>query len=414
MAREIFVVVGAGQAGLQVCAALRGGGFGGRLILIGDENSLPYQRPPLSKEFLLGALEPERLLYRKKEYFEKLDIELMLDDAVENIDAAHCTVSLRSGDVLDYSKLALTTGARVRTLECDGADLPDVFYIRSIVDSLKLRQRLLTAGSVVVVGGGFVGLEAGAIARKMGKSVIILEAQERLMKRAISGELSKFYLALHTRMGSNVRLECDVSRFEKRQHGLSVVLKTGESINADIVLVGIGVIPNSEIAKSAGLQCDNGIRVDERCFTNDANIVSAGDCTMHQNQFLKKIIRLESVQNAVDQAKVAASSMLGGDLVYNQVPWFWSDQYDVKLQIAGVTTGYDSYVRLCGQNEDSFSFLYFKADAFLGADSINHPVMHMAVRKILQRGMASQTSLLKGLTVDEIIVFSKAKPTVPS
>ena len=414
MSKEIFIVVGAGQAGLQICTALRAGGFEGRLILIGDENGLPYQRPPLSKEFLLGELDPERLLYRKAEYFEKLGVELTLDDAVEKLDASRCTVSLRSGRTLKYSKLALATGARVRALQCAGSDSPDVFYIRTLADSLNVRQRLQTAKSVVVVGGGFIGLEAGAMARKMGKKVSIVESSERLMKRAISPKLSEYYLSLHSEKGVDVRIGCEVSHLEQHQHGLTVVPKTGESISADIVLVGIGVVPNSEIAESAGLECANGILVNEKCLTSDENIVAAGDCTMHQNQFLKKTVRLESIQNAVDQAKVAASSMLGGNQTYDQVPWFWSDQYDVTLQIAGVTSDYDNQVRLCGKNENSFSFLYFKGDELLGVDSINHPVMHMAARKILQRKIGDETGILKSMTVDEIAAFSKARPTVSS
>jgi 3-phenylpropionate/trans-cinnamate dioxygenase ferredoxin reductase component len=414
MLGETFVVVGAGQAGLQVCTTLRGEGFEGRLVLIGDEDSLPYQRPPLSKEFLLGALEPARLLYRNKEYFEKLDVELMLNDAVTKIDRFRHVLSLSSGNVLKYSKLALTTGSRVRILECEGGDLPDIFYIRSLADSTKLRERMRTAQSIVVVGGGFVGLEAGAIARKMGKSVTILESQERLMRRAISQELSEYYLSKHVLMGANVRLECDVSHFEKLQNSLGVVLKTGESITTDIVVIGIGVVPNSEIAESAGLECSNGIRVNQKCLTSDVDIVAAGDCTMHQNHFLKKIIRLESVQNAVDQAKVAASSMIGDDRVYNEVPWFWSDQYDVKLQIAGVTDGHNNHLHLCGQNENSFSLLYFKADELLGADSINQPVVHMAVRKILRKGLGANSGVLKGMTVAEIIAFSKTESNIQS
>ena len=414
MSKEIFIVVGAGQAGLQICTALRASGFEGRLILIGDESSLPYQRPPLSKEFLLGDLDPERLLYRKAEYFEKLGVELTLDDAVEKLDASRCTVSLRSGHTLKYSKLALATGARVRALRCVGSDSPDVCYIRTLADSLNLRERLQTAKSMVVVGGGFIGLEAGAMACKMGKKVSVVEGSERLMKRAISPDLSEYYLSLHREKGVDVRVGCEVSHLEQHQHGLTVVPKIGQSITADIVLVGIGVVPNSEIAESAGLECANGILVNEKCLTSDANIVAAGDCTMHQNQFLQKTVRLESIQNAVDQAKVAASSMLGGNQTYDQVPWFWSDQYDVTLQIAGVTTDYDNHVRLCGKNENSFSFFYFKGDELLGVDSINHPVMHMAARKILQRKMGDETGILKRMTVDEIAAFAKARPTVSS
>ena len=414
MSKEIFIVVGAGQAGLQICTALRASGFEGRLILIGDENSLPYQRPPLSKEFLLGDLDPERLLYRKAEYFAKLGVELTLDDTVQKLDASRRTVSLRSGRTLKYSKLALATGARVRTLQCTGSDSPGIFYIRTLADSLNLRQRLQTVKSVVVVGGGFIGLEAGAMACKMGKKVSVVESSERLMMRAISPELSEYYLALHSEKGVDMRIGCEVSHLEQHNHGLTVVPKTGESISADIVLVGIGVVPNSEIAETAGLECDNGILVNEKCLTSDANIVAAGDCTMHQNGFLKKIIRLESIQNAVDQAKIAASSMLGGSQAYDQVPWFWSDQYDVTLQIAGVASGYDNHVRLGGKNENSFSFFYFKGDELLGVDSINHPVMHMAARKILQRKIGDEASALKSMTVDQISAFSKANPTVSS
>lgn len=386
-----IVVIGAGQSGLQVCDSLRKGGYAGRIVLFGEERWLPYQRPPLSKKFLLGALETERLLFRPQNYYEKLGVELRLGETVCTIDRARHLLELAGGETVPYARLALTTGARVRPLTCRGADLPGIHYVRGIDDSLALREALQTADSLCVIGGGFIGLEVAAIARELGKAVTVIEAADRLMARAVSPLVSEFYAGLHRGHGVDVRLACGVERIEPAGSGLAVMTNDGGRVACSLVVAGIGVVPNVELAAACGLRCEAGIVVDGSARTSDSDIVAAGDCTMHFNGFLGREIRLESVQNAVDQAKVAAASLCGETTLYNQVPWFWSDQYDVKLQMAGIGMPCDAMTVRGTPAEGSFSALYFRDGRLVGADSVNRPAEHMAVRKLL--GLGASLSL---------------------
>ena len=382
-----FVVVGAGQAGMQVCDTLRKSGYEGDLILFGDESGLPYQRPPLSKAYLGGELDASRLLFRPADYFAKHNIDIRTAQAVVAIDRSTSTITLDNGDSLAYDKLALTTGTRVRQLNCPGSDLDDIYYVRSLDDSNQLAARLESAASVTIIGGGFIGLEVASQARKLGKQVTVIEAQSRLMERAVSETVSAFYLQLHQRNEVDVRLGTGVKAIERDDGGsLCIRLSDGGEVISDLVVAGIGVVTNSEIAEAAGLECDNGIVVDEFACTSDPAIVSAGDCTMHFNGFLQQRIRLESVQNAVDQAKTAAQSMLGQRTPYVQVPWFWSDQYDVKLQMAGITSDHDEHVVRGDTAAGTFSIFYFRDGKLLGADSVNSPADHMACRRLLSGG----------------------------
>jgi 3-phenylpropionate/trans-cinnamate dioxygenase ferredoxin reductase subunit len=339
---DVFVVIGAGQAGIQVCNSLRNSGFAGQLILIGDEPILPYQRPPLSKSFLLGDIDEQRLFFRPQTHFEKQSIEPLLGTKVIAIDRSAKTVKLEGDRTLSYTKLALTTGTRVRELDCEGAASAQVHYIRSLNDSIALRNKLAEVERVAIIGGGFVGLEVAAVTRKLGKVVTVYEAEERLMGRVVSSMLSEFYSDLHRKNGVSLRLGERIDRVTVSEDALEIYANKQHSLNCDVIVAGIGAIANDEIALEAGLSCEQGIIVDNRCLTSDPDIVAAGDCTVHYNQFAGKTIRLESVQNAVDQAKVAASTMLSGEGVYEQVPWFWSDQYDAKLQIAGINAGYEN------------------------------------------------------------------------
>lgn len=381
-----IVVIGAGQAGLQVCDSLRKGGYDGRLILLGDEQVAPYQRPPLSKKFLTGAVQPERLAFRPSSYYEKIAAELRLGARVTRIDRAAHAVILADGEIIHYSRLALTTGSRVRALACPGGDLDEVHYVRTLADGERLAARLARATRVVVVGGGFIGLEVAAIARELGLEVTVIEALQRLMARAVSPLVADFYADLHRRHGVAVELGRSVRAIRPAAGGVEVELDDASRHAADCVVVGIGVIPNSELAEASGLACNNGIVVDGGARTSDPEIVAAGDCTFHYNGFLAREIRLESVQNAVDQAKVAAASLCGESATYYQVPWFWSDQYDVKLQMAGVGMPYDACALRGEVGPDGFSVFYFRAGALVGADSINRPAEHMACRKLLMQG----------------------------
>ncbi|MGR8921670.1 MAG: NAD(P)/FAD-dependent oxidoreductase [Gammaproteobacteria bacterium] len=386
MSTQPFVVVGAGQAGLQVCDSLRKGGYEGPLVLCGEEGVLPYQRPPLSKKFLGGELDPARLLFRPESYYEKLDVELRLGDPAVTLDRERCELALASGATLHYAKLALATGTRVRPIDCPGSDHAEVYYVRTLADGERLRARLGAARRIAVVGGGFIGLEVAAMARGMGLEVVVIEALERLMARAVSAQVSAFYADYHRDQGVDLRLGEGVEGFDDADDGLVVRLGGGDSLRVDAVVVGIGVVPNDELARASGLACDNGIVVDEFAATADENIVAAGDCTMHYNGFLDRSLRLESVQNAVDQAKVAAATMLGHKTRYCEVPWFWSDQYDLKLQMAGIGAPHDESALRGEIGSEGFSIFYFRDGQLTGADSVNRPAEHMACRRLLQQG----------------------------
>lgn len=382
-------IVGAGQAGLQVAESLRRGGFQGELVLLGDEASLPYQRPPLSKKYLLGEVEPARLLFRAAEHYAKLHVEVRLNTRVSLIDCATHELVLADGNRLSYDRLALATGARVRLLNVPGAEDPRVCYLRGIADAEHIRRRLVDAARVVIVGGGFIGLEVAAIASSLGKEVTVIEAQSRVLPRVVAPLVSRFFETLHTRHGVRVLIEQQVSGLVHSANHTTVVTADGTRIEAELIVIGIGIVPNVELAKAAGLACDAGILVDEFACTSDPDIVAAGDCTRHRNLLYAQLHSLESVQNAVDQAKIAAGTLLNAPLAYAQVPWFWSDQYDVKLQIAGISNGYDDLV-LRGVPEDgSFSVFYYAGARVIAVDSINRPAEHMAARKIIAAGGVS-------------------------
>lgn len=380
-----FVVIGAGQAGLQICDSLRKGGFDGRLVLIGEEPELPYQRPPLSKKFLGGELEEARLAFRPAAFYEKNDIEIVTGTVARSLERDGRTVVLEDGTRVAYERLALATGARIRPLPCPGAEDERVHYVRTLADSRGLAAALADAAHLTVVGGGFIGLEVAAVARGMGKDVVVLEALDRLMARAVSPRVSAFYADLHRGHGVDIRLDTGVDTLEPTGRRLGV-LAGGAHFETDLVVAGIGVLPNVELASEAGLICRNGIVVDAAARTSDPAIVAAGDCTMHYNGFLEREIRLESVQNAVDQAKIAAASMLGETAEYVQVPWFWSDQYDVKLQMAGIGMPFEEAVVRGDMSAAAFSVFYFRDGRLAGADSINSPLDHMACRKLLAQG----------------------------
>jgi 3-phenylpropionate/trans-cinnamate dioxygenase ferredoxin reductase subunit len=381
-----IVVVGAGQAGHQICESLRRAGYDGGLVLVGEEPVPPYQRPPLSKQFLLGEVEPERLLFRPRAHYDKLAIELRLGTRATAIDRARRTVTLASGETLAWRGLALATGTRVRELACQGAALPGIVYLRTLADAGRLKDALAGASRVAIVGGGFIGLEVAAVARAQGKTVAVIEAQDRLMARGVSPFVSTWYADLHRRHGVEILLGHGIAAVRAEAGALTVATTAGAERAADLVVVGIGVLPNSELAADCGLDCRDGIVVDACARTSDPAIVAAGDCTMHENGFLGRRLRLESVQHAVDHAKVAAASLLGGSTPYRQVPWFWSDQYDVKLQIAGLCAVHDQAVMRGDPATGAFSIFYFGSGALVGADSINRPAEHMACRKLLAQG----------------------------
>jgi 3-phenylpropionate/trans-cinnamate dioxygenase ferredoxin reductase subunit len=386
------LIVGASQAGLQLALSLRDGGFTGPITLVGEEAHAPYQRPPLSKGYLQGGTGLEQLWLRAPEVLAASDISLITGERIESLElrggGPSGVARTASGQTLAFDRLALTVGARPRRLDAPGADLDGIAYLRTADDATTLRRLQTDADSVVVVGGGFIGLEAAAVARAQGKSVTVVEAADRLIGRAVAPVVSEFYRAAHHRRGVDVRLGTRVTGLIGRDgHVRSVELSDGTSIPADVVIVGIGVIPRTKLARQLQLDCQGGIVVDRHARTSNPNVVAAGDCTVQPHPLTGQgRVRLESVQNAISQAKTAAATLVGRDQPNDAVPWFWSDQYDLKLQIAGLSAGHDRYVVRGDTDGEAFAVLYYRQGTLLAVDAVNAPRDYMAVRKALSDG----------------------------
>jgi 3-phenylpropionate/trans-cinnamate dioxygenase ferredoxin reductase subunit len=381
-----IVVVGAGQAGLQTAEALRAGGHQGGIVLIGDEPYAPYHRPPLSKGFLLGETAAAQLTIRSAEALQRKGIELRPGARAVSVDRAARRVELQDGRRQEYAGLCLATGARPRKLALTGADLPNVLALRSLADARAIAQQLEKAQRVVVIGGGFIGLEVAAVARRLGKDVVVLEFAARLMARSVSAQVSDFYAWLHAQHGVRVELQARVERIEQAG-GLARAVGTadGRGFDADLVLVGIGIDPEIALAQSCALECAGGIVVDECSRTADPAIVAAGDCTARRLAD-GTLLRLESVQNAVEQARCAAAALLGQRRAFGAHPWFWSDQYDVKLQIVGLSLGHDHVALRGDPAHRAFSAFYYRQGRLIAVDSINRPAEHLLARRLLDAG----------------------------
>lgn len=359
-----IVVAGAGQAAFQLAVSLRSEAYGGAITLIGEEPHVPYYRPPLSKGLLAGKQNLESAFLRPAAYYQDHQIDLMTGETVMEIDRANRYVRLASGARLAYDTLVLAVGARVRKLPLDG-----VYYLRTIEDAVAIKQRLDQAHDVVVVGGGFIGLEVAAVACSLGRSVTVLEAQSRLMSRSVAPIISDFFRELHA------------------SHGVKVLLGGTAPIHpADLIVAGIGVTPNIDLARDAGLSVADGIVVDEHLRTGDPHIYAIGDCAQHPNSFAGGPVRIESVQNAVDQARAVAAAIAGRPNPYRAVPWFWTDQFDIKLQMVGMPGGCDQVVTSGNPETRKFSVFYFKENRLVAIDSINRPAHHMLGRKLLGAG----------------------------
>ncbi len=380
------LIVGGGQGGYQAAASLRTEGYEGPVTIVSEEPHIPYQRPPLSKAFLLGKQDADRLALRAPAYFEEKHIELLLGERVTSIDRASSTVQSESGVKREYEFLVLATGARNRQLTIPGVALDGVCYLRTLDEGRDLKARLERAQRVVVLGGGFIGLEVAATARSLGKEVTVVEAQPRLMPRVVAPILSDYFLAAHQEKGVQVRLGISVSEIRGENHVASAVLEDGTELPADLVVAGIGVVPNMELARQAGLSTGNGILADELLRTSDPKIFAIGDCVEYPHPFARARVRLESVQNAVDQAIAVARTITGKPGPYNALPWFWSDQFDIRLQMVGLSQGFDRTVVRGDRTSGKFSVFYFSGPRLLGVDSINRPADHMAGRKLLDAG----------------------------
>jgi len=369
---ERIVIAGAGHAAGQIVASLKQLKFGGQIILVGDEPYLPYQRPPLSKKYLSGDLPAERLHFKAASFYDDPQIEVHLETSISAIDRDGKLLRTSGGDI-PYDKLILALGSRVIRLPVEGADLKGVHYLRTIADVDGIRAELKKRKSAVIVGAGYIGLEVAAVIRGCGLDVTVVEMADRVMSRVVSPEISDFYQIEHTSHGVKLRLSTGVTAFRGDKRVSAVETADGELIDADFVVVGVGITPNVELAADAGLKVDDGVVVDDQCQSSDPDIYAVGDCTSHPNTIYDRQLRLESVHNALEQAKTAVSNICGIESHYSQVPWFWSDQYDLKLQIAGLSTGFDDVVIRGNPADRSFACMYLRDGRLIATDAVNSP-----------------------------------------
>jgi 3-phenylpropionate/trans-cinnamate dioxygenase ferredoxin reductase subunit len=381
-----ILIVGGGQAAMQAVDTLRRRGFAGELTLVGDEPWPPYQRPPLSKKYLAGALDRERLLIRPAAFFADHAVTTHFGRRVTDIARRERHVRLDDGRVLPYDALLLATGSRPRQLLAPGRELAGVHYLRTLADADRIRADCTAGGRLVIIGGGYIGLEVAATARERGMEVTVLEMAPRVMSRVTSDEVSAFYEAEHGRRG--VRIRCNEN--VRALHGdarsgrvRAVLTEGGGEYPADLVIAGVGVAPADELARAAGLECENGIITDVHCRTADEAIYAAGDCASHLNRQYGRHLRLESVDNAFEQGTTVALNLLGTDTVHDKVPWFWSDQFDLKLIIVGVAAGYDTAIVRGSPATRSFSVCYLRGGELVALDSVNTPKDQMAARKLI-------------------------------
>lgn len=388
MKNEKCIIIGASHVAAQLAPMLRQQGWQGSITVIGDEYFLPYHRPPLSKAFLAGDKNTEDLLIRTPANYKRAKVKFLLGTRVSRIDRELKRVVLDDGESFQYTKLVLSTGSNVRRLPLPGIDLKGVNYLRSIADIEEIRPFTGENKAAVIIGGGYIGLETAAVLRKLGMKVTVLEASSRILERVTTEQISSFYTRVHKEEGVNIVTNAMTVRLEGDKKVERVVCADGKTFDADLVVVGVGVSPATELAEEAGLKIDNGVVVDEYCRTSDKNIFAAGDCTSHHNFIYDRRIRLESVPNATDQATVAAKG-INGDFKhpYNALPWFWSDQYDIKLQIAGLSAGADEVIIrgniTSGRN---FAAFHLKKGKVIAVDSINKAKEFMIGKKLILEG----------------------------
>ena len=377
-----IVIIGAGHAAGQAAASLRQAKFEGSITIIGDEAHVPYRRPPLSKQYLAGTQVADKVYLRAEKFYADNDIQLMLDTRATQIDPGTKTINLDNGETIAYEKLLISTGSRPRKLSIEGSDLSGIHYLRTMDDVDGIRADVKPGANLVIVGGGYIGLEVAAVGIELGMNVHVLEMEERILQRVTTPEMSAYYHKLHSDRGVHIHTQTGVTGFSGNGK-VENVLCGDESFAADIVIVGIGIIPNIEIAEEAGIHCDNGIVVDDHCCTSDPDIYAAGDCTNHPNPLMNKRLRLESVPNAMDQARVSTANMLGDDKVYAAIPWFWSDQYELKLQMVGFSADGDSQVLRGDMENHQFAIFYLKDGKVVAADAVNSPKEFMLCKQLV-------------------------------
>ena len=397
------VIIGAGQAGAQTLISLRQAGFIGDISLIGDEKELPYQRPPLSKKFLSGDMRAERLYFRPQDFYEKEKITLYLNHRAEKIDPSHKRVILDNGKCLHYNHLVLATGSRPRILPFLDTNFHHVFNIRRISDIEAMKPSFIKDKKLIIIGGGYIGLETAAVAQKAGLKTTIIEAADRVLSRVTDPIISKFYERIHTEEGVTLLMGTSISGLVGNTDITDVQLSDGRLLTTDIVVTGVGIVPNIELAEEAGLEVNNGIVVDEFACSSHPFIYAAGDCTYHPNILLKKNLRLESVQNAIEQGKTIASHIMGQPKPYSEIPWFWSDQYDVKLQIVGLSGEHDKIVLRGDDATRSFAVFYFKGQQLIAVDAINRPAEFMVSKQLIRLAAEKDVKINPNSLADETI-----------
>jgi 3-phenylpropionate/trans-cinnamate dioxygenase ferredoxin reductase subunit len=406
MSENHCVIVGGSHAAAQLLSSLRLGGWKDKITMVSADGFLPYHRPPLSKSYLAGEKVLEEIMIRPPHFYDKSDADVRLNTRATRIDRDNKKLYLDDQTSIEYSKLILTTGAKVRKITVPGHNLPGVFYLRDLNDVDHIREFIGHVEDVVIIGGGYIGLEAASALKELGKSVTVLEAMPRVLQRVTAPEVSAFYTRVHSEEGVNIVTDAAVESIDGKDKVEGVTTADGRTFKAQMIIVGIGVIPDIELAENAGLEVNNGVVVDEFGRTSDPDILAAGDCTQHYNPIYDINLRLESVQNATDQSRVVANTILGKLQPYRALPWFWSDQYDLKLQIAGLSAGFDQVV-IRGSTETgrSFAAFYYKEGKLIAVDAINRSPEFMAVKMALTKNLNADPTLVADESVDIQEIF---------
>ena len=387
-----IVIIGAGQAAGQCVATLIKHGCTSKIILIGDESHPPYQRPPLSKSFLAGKVGLERVYMKNKEFYEENEVEFYSNTCVDEIDREEKKVTTSCGKEIRFEKLVIATGSRARELEIEGKQLGNIYYLRTIDDVEKIKDQMSVSQNLSIVGAGYIGLEVAAVASELGMNVSIFEMAERSMNRTVDQKISEHFEQLHKTKGVNFYFQSNIDKLQGETVIDGVKLDNGSLIPTDILIIGIGIIPNQELAENAGLDCNNGILVNDKGITSDQSIFACGDCTNHPNKFLNKNLRLESVQNALEQSKVVAANIMGQEEKYEVIPWFWSDQYNQKLQIVGMPEEYDEIVKR--EYADGFSLFYLSNKTIISVTTINNPKEFLICKKLVEKKVKISSDIL--------------------
>ena len=395
-----LIIVGGGQSAAQCVLTLKRNDFKNKITLISEEKHIPYQRPPLSKEYLSDEVALERVYMKSKEFYDQNNVEIISSTKVIAIDRSKKSLTLSNTENLQYENLVLATGSRVRKLEVEGSHLSNINYLRTIEEADQLKKYFKLGKKLVVIGAGYIGLEVAAAAIKKGLGVTVIEMADRVMNRTVDPIISKYFDSLHRSKGAEIILNAALERFEGRKQVERVICSNGKILEADGVVVGVGIVPNQEIAKSAGLTCNNGIVVDEYGRTEDPFIFACGDCTNHPNPSLNKNLRLESVHNALEQAKTVAFSLIGKPKKYDQVPWFWSDQYEEKLQIVGLSEDHDEIVTRGSMAEGNFMLFYLKKGELIAINSVNNPKEFLISKKLVANKLKISSDVLCDQSTD--------------